>query len=149
MYFRYVSGCSVMWESAELGGFVRSIMPTFYAGPSRRCQMAGPGERGVDPLSRPARHLLEGCAGSLRCADRSAGCERASRPPPGEEEGTMRPRNAPIAWMALVGVVLAAPSLAADVHPGEVLTKGDIPRLGSLVSPSIEWILRRGATMKI
>ncbi|TMB04591.1 MAG: DUF1329 domain-containing protein [Deltaproteobacteria bacterium] len=61
----------------------------------------------------------------------------------------MRPRTAAIAWTALGGLLLAVPHLAADVRPGEVLAKGDIPRLGTLVSPSIEWILRRGATMKI
>src|SRR5437867_11435978 len=61
----------------------------------------------------------------------------------------MRPRNAAIAWTALVGLLSVVPPLAADVRPGEVLTKGDIPRLGTLVSPSIEWILRRRATMKI
>src|SRR5437867_13430561 len=61
----------------------------------------------------------------------------------------MRPRNAAIAWTALAGLLLAVPPLAADVRPGEVLTKDDVPRLGSLVSPSIEWILRRGATVKI
>jgi uncharacterized protein DUF1329 len=58
-------------------------------------------------------------------------------------------RRAALVLMAIAGLELAATPLRADVSPGQVVGKQDLAAVRSLVSPSIEWILGRGATMKI
>jgi uncharacterized protein DUF1329 len=57
--------------------------------------------------------------------------------------------RAALVLMAIAGLELAATPLRADVSPGQVVGKQDLAAVRSLVSPSIEWILGRGATMKI
>ena len=61
----------------------------------------------------------------------------------------MRLRRAAVSLMAVAGLELAATPLRADVSPGQVVGKQDLAAVRTLISPSIEWILDRGATMKI
>jgi hypothetical protein len=53
------------------------------------------------------------------------------------------------ARLAIFLAVLAAPPAAAQVKPGDVITAKDADRVKDLVSPGVEWLVRRGMTMKI
>jgi len=58
-------------------------------------------------------------------------------------------RRAALPLMAIAGLELAAAPVRADVSPGQVIGKQDLAAVRTLISPSIEWILNRGATLKI
>src|SRR5207237_3538555 len=56
----------------------------------------------------------------------------------------------PVLLIGIAAVVLTvAPGLRADVSPGETIDKSRLAEVRPLISPSIEWILDRGATMKV
>lgn len=50
---------------------------------------------------------------------------------------------------ALVGLFLLSSPTLADLSPGEIITKDNMDKIKSLVTPSIEWVLRRGARIEI
>ncbi len=51
--------------------------------------------------------------------------------------------------IALLLALLPAFSALAQVKPGEVIGKNDADRVKDLISPGLEWLLRRGMDMKI
>src|SRR5437870_11247165 len=61
-----------------------------------------------------------------------------------------RPHRLPALLIGIAAVLLTvAPGLRADVSPGETIDKSRLAEVRPLISPSIEWILDRGATMKV
>src|SRR5947207_951916 len=48
-----------------------------------------------------------------------------------------------------VALVASAPSVRADVQPGDVITKDNVDKVKDLVSPGVEWCVRHGMSMKI
>lgn len=58
------------------------------------------------------------------------------------------PRRMLLAAIVLSSLTSLAPA-AAEVKPGDVITKEDADRVHDLVSPGVEWLVRRGMSMKI
>jgi hypothetical protein len=51
-------------------------------------------------------------------------------------------------WIGAISV-LAATGAFADVQPGDVITQANLDKVRGLVTASIEWVVRRGATLEI
>ena len=61
-----------------------------------------------------------------------------------------RPHRLLALLIGIAAILLTvAPGLQADVSPGETIDKSRLAEVRPLISPSIEWILDRGATMKV
>ncbi|MGH7819563.1 MAG: DUF1329 domain-containing protein, partial [Candidatus Binatia bacterium] len=58
-------------------------------------------------------------------------------------------RNSRFAAGALAALLLAAAPAFGDVKPGDMITGQNIDQVKELITPSIEWVLRRGATIKV
>ncbi|MGH7823541.1 MAG: DUF1329 domain-containing protein [Candidatus Binatia bacterium] len=50
---------------------------------------------------------------------------------------------------ALLGLVFTVTSAVGDVKPGDVINRQNAAQIKDLVTPSIEWVLSRGATIEI
>jgi len=53
-----------------------------------------------------------------------------------------------LAALGLVFVVMIRPTLAQP-KPGDSMTSADADRVNDLVSPGVDWLVRRGMAMKI
>ncbi len=54
-----------------------------------------------------------------------------------------------LAAAAIAGWLLVAPPVMADVQPGDVINKDNADKVADLVSPGVQWCLKRGMAMKV